>query len=512
MKLTIRHHQTETILHYGTPVLLSKALQDAELSFPMPCAGRGICGKCAVQVSGMLSDPLPQEASLPKGMRLACLTQALGDCVLGWEQNQAVVLTDGELPEFVRQPTQSGFGLAVDIGTTTVAMYLYDLDHTAYCGKASFPNPQISFGADVVSRIQAALDGQAETLQQVLLTMLETEAVKLCQTHEIDCEQVRALSITGNTTMLNLLTNTSVEPLSHAPFAITERFGEIQPASAIGFRQFGAAELYLAPTISAFVGSDITCAIQSTELCKGEVLRLLIDVGTNGEMALWNGEELFCCSTAAGPAFEGAGISCGMPAGTGAIDKAFAENGRFRYTTIGDAPASGICGSGLIDAVAVFLELGCIDETGCIDEDAAEQAGCLTESDEEPALCLADNGILLTGRDIREVQLAKAAICAGIESLLHASGHPLKDVEELLLAGGFGSFIDCQNAAKIGLIPSVLADRARAVGNAAGMGAILNLLSTPCREESATIASAATVLDLSSSAYFMERYVEQMMF
>lgn len=511
MNITIRHHQQETKLTYSEPVLLSKALQDAALSFPMPCGGKGTCGKCAVQAAGSLSKPTAAEAHLPSGMRLACSTTALGDCVLTVKQTESTVLTDGVLPHFTKDLTQSGYGFAVDIGTTTIAVYLYRLDDAAFLGKTSFPNPQISFGADVISRIQAALDGQAMTLQAVLVSMIEEKAAVLCKTHHIDTTSIRTLAMTGNTTMLYLLTQTEVAPLSCAPFVITEYFGNARPASSCGFQQFAEAELYLSPTISAFVGSDITCAIQSSELCKAETVQLLVDIGTNGEMALWDGQQLYCCSTAAGPAFEGAGISCGMPAGPGAIDRAYAKDGQFHCTTIDEKPAIGICGSGLIDAVAAFLDLGCIDETGYIDEEAAEAAGVFTEWQEEPALLLSD-GIQLTGRDIREVQLAKAAICAGMESLLHTSGHSLHEVSALLLAGGFGSFINGQSAARIGLIPTTLAVLATAIGNAAGMGAILALLSNSCKQEAATLAAQAEVLDLSSSAYFMDRYIEQMMF
>lgn len=516
-QVTVNYRGKSTALLYQKPVLLASALQDCGVPFSMPCGGRGICGKCKVTARGALSEPGEKEREvlgeeLEQGRRLACLAQALGDVQVFAEQAETMVLSDGELPEFSPEPSGSGLGFAVDVGTTTVAVYCYDQKKALLLGKGSFPNPQGIFGADVISRIEKALAGEAEALRACLKERLEECFLKLCQGQGAEPGQVDSVVVTGNTTMMYLLFGESVEPLSHAPFEAPCRYGAELPKSALGMEAFPNAKVYVPPLIGAFVGSDITSAVLSSGITRKPEISLLIDVGTNGEMGLWDGERLFCCSTAAGPAFEGAGISTGMSAAPGAIGKVWLEAEEIRCEVIGGGKALGICGSGLIDGVAALLDAGLIDESGCIDESCEPFSKYVTEIEGEPALLLGESGIALTQKDIRQVQLAKSAICAGIRSLLHESGKTAEDLKELLLAGGFGSFIDCERAGRIGLIPQELVAKARAVGNAAGMGAILELLSLSGRRESRKIVSESNLLELSSSPYFMEQYVECMMF
>lgn len=516
-QITIHSGTNDLTLQYQKPTLLASILQEAGMDFSMPCGGKGTCGKCRVTARGALSEPGEQEKrilgeALQAGVRLACMTTALGDTELFLTSRDSVVLSEGELPDFVLEPEGKGLGMAVDVGTTTVAVYLYDLGTGRLLGEDSFPNPQSLYGADVISRIQKALEGEAEALRSCLLIRLRESFLRLCAGQNQDSGMVENVVVTGNTTMLYLLFGESTEPLSHAPFEVREFYGRTLEPSALGIPEFGRARVTVPPLVSAFVGSDIMSAVLSSGMTRRRGLSLLIDVGTNGEMALWDGEKLFCCSTAAGPAFEGAGISMGMNAAPGAVSGVRLREGRLEYTVIGGGEAAGICGSGLIDAMAALLEAGLVDETGCVDEENEPYSLLLTEQDGEPAVRIGDSGILLTQKDIREIQLAKAAICAGVRSLAHEAGRKVDEVEELLLAGGFGSFINCESAGRIGLIPPELAQKARAVGNAAGMGAVLELLSLPCREESRGIAARAELLELSSSPYFMEQYVDSMLF
>jgi uncharacterized 2Fe-2S/4Fe-4S cluster protein (DUF4445 family) len=251
----------------------------------------------------------------------------------------------------------------------------------------------------------------------------------------------------------------------------------------------------LAPCISAYVGADITTAILASDMEK-DSCSLLIDVGTNGEMAIWKDGRFACCSTAAGPAFEGAGISQGTMAIQGAISEVWVENGTVKYKTIGDATPVGVCGTGLLDAVACMLDLEVIDPSGYLEEDWE----------------IGNSGIFITAEDVRQVQLAKAAICAGIETLADTCGVGCDQIEKVYLAGGFGSYLRPESCGKIGMIPEVLVDKIQVIGNGAGIGASMILQSTECLSHAERIAADAESVELSASEVFMDKYMERMFF
>lgn len=515
MQITIQSETGVKTVQAEAPILLSEAIRQSGLAFAMPCGGRGKCGKCAVQAAGRLSAPSQSERETlgPKwgqGYRLACLARAEGDCAVTLASTgEASILTEGRLPAFALEPAGSRYGFAVDIGTTTVAVYFYELAQGRLLRRASFPNPQASYGADVISRVQAALEGEAEPLSRLILTGLSDCFARLCEETGVRPSEVDAIVLTGNTAMLYLLCKQDVTPLSRAPFVIAEYYGG---EAGVRFERFPEARALLPRCISAFVGADITCCILSSDMYREENA-IAVDIGTNGEMALSHGSGLFCCSTAAGPAFEGAGITMGTAAVEGAVSRVFAQEDSIGYETIGGAPACGICGSGLIDAVAVCLACGMIDETGRIEpEEENPFARYCTEYEGQPAIRLGESGVILTQKDVRAVQLAKSAICAGILSLLHEAGVAPGAVSTLYLAGGFGSVIRPESAAAIGLFPAALAPKTVALGNAAGMGAILYLLSQEKAAQGDALAKEARTLELSTSDYFMEQYVENMLF
>ena len=244
------------------------------------------------------------------------------------------------------------------------------------------------------------------------------------------------------------------------------------------------------------MGADITAAITASGLCRSEQTRLLADIGTNGEMALWHGGSLRCCSTAAGPAFEGAGLSMGMQGADGAVDHLRVEDGALAAHVIGGGEPKGICGSGVVDAVACLLELELLDETGYLEDDPAVLCGAVS----------------LTQKDVRMIQLAKSAVCAGMRTLAHHAGLRWDEVAELIVAGGFGSYLNLESAGKIGLIPEEMTGRTRAVGNASLDGAAMMLLDTALRSESEKMALGAETVDLSTDPVFMESYTEGMFF
>jgi uncharacterized 2Fe-2S/4Fe-4S cluster protein (DUF4445 family) len=400
------------------------------------------------------------------------------------------------MDSFSLDPAFLHYGAAIDIGTTTVAARLYAADGTL-SAEASLLNPQAPFGADVISRMEAAIGGKSAQLAQAIRRGIDRLLLTLAGQAGILPTAIDGAVITGNTAMLYLLTETSTEPLSHAPFRMDRAFGEYLTAETLGLSALASeTAVYLAPCISAFVGGDTVSAILATGMCKRTDTVLLADIGTNGEIALWHGGSLSVCSTAAGPAFEGVGISMGMRGTDGAIDRVAIVNGALSAHVLGEGTARGICGSGLVDAVAAMLDLEIIDETGYMEDDEAE--------------ILAP--VVLTQQDVRMVQLAKSAICAGLCTLAKTANVDMDDVEGLVLAGGFGSYLDVKNAGRIGLIPNELSDKTAVIGNAALDGATMILLNKDAKARASQIAKSALVRELSSDPVFSEFYMMGMMF
>lgn len=469
----------------------------------MPCGGHGRCGKCRVRVRGEVSAPSETERRLlaPEEMagavRLACCAAVEGDCTVEWDvAAPGQIRVAGDMPDILLKPAFGRYGAAFDIGTTTLAARLYDA-RGRLLAEDSRLNPQSGWGADVISRIEASLGGAAEKIAEAVCGALDAMLLELSARAGISGEEIDAMAVTGNTVMLYLLTGTSAEPLSHAPFMVDRLFGETVYAGELGLavpRQ--DAEIYLAPCVSAFVGADLVTALLACGIGKTGAAQLLVDIGTNGEMALWREGKLYCCSTAAGPAFEGAGISMGMGGAPGAIDRVEVRDSSIVAHVIGGGAPKGICGSGIVDAVACLLETEQIDETGYMEEDAAVIAP----------------PVRLTREDIRTVQLAKGAIHAGIRTLLSAACVECAEVSCMHIAGGFGSYLDAGNAGRIGLFPVEMVSRIRAVGNAALSGAAMLLLNRDFREVCGRYAELADVLELSSSPVFAEEYMERMMF
>lgn len=485
--LTIYGGGAPQALDFTAPASLAALLESAGASPAHPCGGRGQCGKCAVAVTGEIS--APSEAECRAGRRLSCQVTLLGDAQIYRPSHipmrQIELGGDAALP--ARAPMPGAYGAAIDIGTTTVALRLYALSSGRCIGAGGMPNPQGCVAADVMGRIGAALDGKLDLLRQQITTALNALLDSVCQEAGIGADAVSSLVITGNTTMLYLLTGRDPKSLARAPFEADTLFDT--EADILGRRA------YLPPCMNAFVGADISCAALAAGLCETSRTALLCDVGTNGEIALWHGGTLYVSSTAAGPAFEGAGISCGCGSVDGAIDRVWDEGGAVALHTIGGAEPVGLCGSGLIDAVAVFLNREDISPTGASD-------GALS-------LCA---GISLQPADIRAVQLAKAAIAAGLETVLSHAGVLARDVDTFYIAGGFGRHLDLKSAETIGLFPPELTMRAEVVGNAALDGAAQLLLDRGSIDSIRRIAACAQHVRLSGDPAFNDAYIEHMLF
>lgn len=482
---------------------LFQAMGDHAAHLDTPCGGAGRCGKCLVRAQGALSPADSQERSalgarLDQGFRLACRAVIRGDVEV-WlteaHQDQRI-RTDGALPDFPRDPLFARYGAAINIGTTTLAARLYG--EAGLLAQASGLNPQHTFGADVISRIQASMAGARTELARCICQGLDKLLEEMARQAAISPADIDTLVITGNTTMLYLLTGRDPTCLSRAPFEADELFGRFAAPGEISLSAAPQARNYLPRCMAAFVGADTTTALLASGLCRDSASALLADIGTNGELALWHGGVLSCCSTAAGPVFEGAGISQGMQGSAGAIDHVVWRSGTLHVHTIGEGPARGICGSGIIDGVAALLEGGLLDESGALEDDA--EAVPLTAE------------VTLTQRDIRMVQLAKGAICAGIHTLLETAEIPARQPDRLAIAGGFGSYLDLGSAARIGLIPPALAEKGESLGNAALTGACMLLLNQAFLEESGTLARQAQVVELSANPIFAKHYIDAMSF
>lgn len=385
-------------------------------------------------------------------------------------------------------PTGSNiYGIAVDVGTTSLAIYLIDLITGEVIQKTGEMNPQIVYGEDIISRITYAeqhTDGFL-LLQQTLIDTLNLKIREICENIKISHYHIVEGVFVGNTAMHHILVGLSVKQLVHSPYIPAVNEAISIRASEIGLELASGANIYLLPNISGYVGADHSSVILSTEVWKTRKNTLVVDIGTNTEITLAANGRLFSCSCASGPAFEGAHIKDGMRAASGAVERVQIENGEIRIFTInGDLPI-GICGSGILDAVAQLKIANLMSEHGDLIECQFTIRNVLTNQLEFLLVPAATSGhnkdITVSRKDINEIQLAKAAIRAGQEILIKKAGITANDIDEVVIAGAFGTYIDISNAVALGMFPNIPVEHFRQVGNAAGVGAIQALVSTDRR-------------------------------
>lgn len=471
---------------------LLSALQREGYGLPAYCGGRGDCGKCKVRLLANLPEPKEQEIRLlPKkereeGWRLACLVREAGEYELELPDIREIELESEEI-HVAEAADESSCALAVDIGTTTLAMSLMDRIKKQVIRTVAGINHQRRFGADVLSRIDAANRGQGKMLQRLIEDDLNT----LCRNMGAG-ECIEELSmpviISGNTTMEHLLQGLSCQGLG------------VYPYKAEDLTMHAYKNMTILPGISTYVGADIVSGIVACGIDQKEELSILVDLGTNGEMVIGNRDRIMVASTAAGPAFEGGNISCGSPGIPGAIDTVEIKNGTAQITTIGGECPAGICGSGVLEIVYEFLKGGLMDETGLLNENYFDKGYCLAE------------GITFSEKDIREVQMAKSAIRAGIDILLTAFGVTPDQVDRLYLAGGFGQKLNCVKAVGIGLFPEELSDRILAVGNSSLKGAALLAMDPAFSERFQRVADISEEIHLANHEMFQDLYMKHMFF
>ncbi|MFA6447947.1 MAG: ASKHA domain-containing protein [bacterium] len=526
-----------------------EAAAAAGLEIAADCAGRGTCGKCKARISGDISKPTEAEkkhlsvAELAEGMRLACLTKILGATEIVF----SVPVISSEIlpfrmdydpdPRLICDPpsiaisggSEDGqaklFGAAVDVGTTSLNARLADLRTGRVLSSVVAANPQRLYGADVASRINFIIENKngLEILRSLVAGRVNEMIGKLAAEQGGSAEDVRGITLVGNPTMAHALLGIDPRAIAESPYVPPTTQAMIFDANEAGLKAAAGARLFVLPAAAAYVGADALSASLRARLNEPGGPRLLIDLGTNAEIMLSNGDDIFCCAAAAGPALEGAHIRYGMSATDGAIDRV-----DFRpeeeLTTVNNEPAAGLCGTGLLDAISGLLSLGIILPGGRI---VAEAPSELPESVRSRVregaggreFVLARKGergaardIALTQQDIREVQLAVGAIRAGIDLLLERAGVPGGEIETIYVAGALGTYLRSETALRVGIVPPIAPERVRFVGNAALDGATEALLSGRHWDEARSLGDSVMYIELSAEPSFQARFAERMTF
>lgn len=565
----------------GTKLL--EALRSLDPEIEAPCGGQGRCGKCRVLIEdsgvpSMKKEVLACQYEVEKDLLVALPSRGFGRileegkgshtpvrpvvrsmevsvqrCPLGEASSDCARVKEAlggavripltvarDLPETleacayrgnavlcmdtlaaIRAEKKNCCVLACDIGTTTIVSYLLDAESGEQLAVSSRWNPQAAYGADVISRCEYAKNDQEGTLTSLIQKTLNELALENAGKAHIAPEDIYLAVVAGNTCMHHLFLGLSPASLLKAPYNAAVDELQWLRASDLGLRLHPEAQVCVLPVIAGFVGGDTVGVLLSLAEDTFDEWTLVLDIGTNGELVLGKGERLFTCSTAAGPAFEGAKITCGMRGAEGAVDRVTLDQGELKISVIGGGTPAGICGSGLIDLICCLRELGILLDNGRMERPerwrpdvAARYKDRMVKRDGVRAFLLSDDpeGIYLTQKDVRQMQLAKAAIASGIELLCEEAEIESGEIRSVLLAGAFGNYLSSKSACGIGMIPSVLLDRIRSVGNAAGEGAKIAALDRDVLLRSETLARSVHFLELATSERFQEVYFQRLDF
>ncbi|PAW79953.1 MAG: hypothetical protein B9S32_01095 [Verrucomicrobia bacterium Tous-C9LFEB] len=424
------------------------------------------------------------------------------------------VLYNGEIIDVEPgDTTRRLYGVAVDIGTTTVVAAIIDLNTRKEIGSAAAVNAQRSFGQDVISRIQYAEAGGQEQLRLLIIEQLNSLVEQAATTAKIDVGSIYEIAIAANSTMLHLLLGISAASLSTAPYQAVFRNSVGIRAIETGLRIAEAGILYLLPSVSSYVGADIVAGVIATDMHLADEPALLVDIGTNGEIIFGSKDGFVACSCAAGPAFEGMNISCGSVAITGSIEAVRISPGKVDIKTIGHAPANGICGSGIVDVVAQLVLTGIVQSNGRFSKEAATLYADRLRNDGGQKFNLTEDGnVYISQKDIRQVQLAKGAIASAIEVLLRELGERSARIQHVYIAGAFGKHLNIESLALLGMIPPAFANKVSFVGNTSKTGAVKCLLSRRYKEEAHAVLDRTKYLELSVYPGYESLFVESIAF
>lgn len=471
-------------------------LREEGIYLPADCGGRGVCGRCRVKFLSAAPEPTAADrarlsgAELSEGIRLSCKASVRGAFTVEYEEEgaeriaaEAVPVSAGEdIAASAAAGERGARPIAVDLGTTTIAAALIDAETKAVLRTETATNRQRAYGADVISRIKAANEGNGADLKRLVNEDVQSLV------RALGGEEDTPVFVSGNTAMQHLFRGLSCAGLGVAPYT------PVTVAAA------SEGAIHYLPGISAFVGADIVSGIVAAGIDTSDKLTLFLDIGTNGEIAIGNRDRLLVTSTAAGPALEGGNLSCGVAGVAGAITSVRLVNGRALLGTIGQRPAIGVCGTGVIETVYELLAAGILDANGLLKEPYFTDGFPLAKD------------VIFTQGDVREVQLAKAAIRAGLDTVIDAYGAAYADIGRLVIAGGFGKKLDLKKAAGIGLLPETLLPRAEALGNTSLQGAVLYAAEPIERERFAKVSAMAEEVLLANDPAFQERYLSAMNF
>ena len=525
--ITFKPDGKQISIHSGATLI--EAAGQAGIILSTVCGGQGTCKKCRVVL-----EPDSREV-------LACQYRIESDLTvtipIGSRFFEQRILAEGIesrqafQPDIYQKytsmdPNGAIFGLAIDIGTTTVVVKLFDMTDGSCRATEAALNPQTQFGDDVISRIAyAENDGKFAELHDAIINGINALIEKLCEKAEIETSRIYEVCAVGNTTMSHILVGLPITQLGQAPYQAHSLDAHDIAGGDLGLLMNSAGRIHTVENIAGFVGADTTAVALAADIGSAEEMTLIVDIGTNGEIILGTKDQLYAASCAAGPALEGARITCGSRAAAGAIEAVVINEEDIDLDVIGDCPARSICGSGLIDAVAVMLELGIIDRTGRFADPAKLQGKLppaitsrIVQQDGQLSFLLAgassvsERPVFLTQQDIRQMQLAKGAIRAGIKLLQRRIGLVDADVKQILLAGAFGNYIRPQSALRIGLLPAVDIERIHSIGNAATSGAQMILLNRQYRKDAGELARKIEYIEIAHEPDFQMVFAESMGF
>ncbi len=527
-EIKIRHGGRHFICQNGTNLL--DALLEAGVFVDNPCNGKGICGKCKVKVLSEGLTPMtaseerllkPEEIS--EGVRLACMAEVTGDVEIGLlkKERKHEVLTKGYLPAFEKDNFDGGYGVVIDIGTTTVVTALIDLRTGEEIASASMINAQKRYGLDVLTRITYEYehpDCGVRKLQEAIVNSINGMIEEVCKETAVSREEIREIDVAANCTMMHMLLGVDARSLGKSPYKPEFTEAKELLAHEIGIRAAEDTKLYCLPQVSAYIGADIVAGAYVCQLWKEQGNVLFIDIGTNGEIVLANHGRLTCCSCAAGPALEGMNISSGMRAAEGAIEDVEIMEQGIRLRVIGNGEPAGLCGSGILAVVKELLRTGIVKKTGVfVKKEKLEETDYrypmirMDGTKREFVLC-EEPQIVVTQGDVRQVQLAKGAILSGFTVLLKKAGLRMEELDKVMIAGQFGAHLPAESLIGTGILPQEAAGKLSYVGNSSKTGAYMALLSRRVKQEIETLAEKMEYMELAETDNYERIFAESMIF
>lgn len=511
---------------------LLKELLQAGAFVDNPCNGTGVCGKCKVRITdGAVSEvsaterQMLSEEELSQGIRLSCMTRVCGDvkAELLQKERKHTVLTEGYLPEFERDIYDSGYGVAIDIGTTTVVTSLIDMKSGNEIASASMINAQKHFGLDVLTRItyeyEHPEDGRRE-LQQAIVGSVNDMLAQVCEKAFILPEEICEIDVAANCTMMHMFLGVDARSIGKSPYQPKFLKAQRYRAGDIGLHAgvSGDAKVYCLPQVSAFIGADIVAGAYVCELEKQKGNVLFIDIGTNGEIVLSQKGKLLCCSCAAGPALEGMNISCGMRAAEGAIEDVKITEQGVELTCIDHQKPVGICGSGILAAVRELVRTELVRKNGAfvkkesLEEDDYRYPMIRMNGKKREFVMCEEPELVITQGDIRQVQLAKGAILSGFLALLKKAGIRMEELDKVMIAGQFGAHLPAESLTGTGILPKEVEDKITYVGNSSKTGAYMTLMSESVKAEMEGLAERMEYMELAETEDYERVFSESMLF